>query len=155
MQISAICMSRPVGSGESRSPQVSAVEGGDDVGTTLDGGLASLPGLPGRVHHGPWHHVQLLGVVEAPPDLHWPVLQVFQFHWAAGERGKGRARGPAGFTGLAGRCALTRGCEPQDSVASEAGGAGSECPSKGKCPLMPHGPYFQKKLKTRALRELG
>lgn len=64
------------------------MERSDNIGTALDGGgePAGLPGLPGRVHHAAWHHVQLFGVVKVPPDLHRPVLQTFQFHWATQER---------------------------------------------------------------------
>lgn len=111
------------------SPQVSAVERRDDVGAALDRGgeLASRPGLPGRVHQGPWHQVQLLGVVEVPADPHGPVLQVLQLHRAARERGEGaeaglrsrgrhtlfswgyKARSPPGLTGDVGDAQAQRG----------------------------------------------
>lgn len=67
------------------SPELCAVEGGDDVGSVLRVGCdpPGFPGFPLRVHQGAGQDVELLGVVKTPSDLHRSVLQLLQFHGAA------------------------------------------------------------------------
>lgn len=73
------------------SPELCAVEGGDDVGSVLRVGCdpPGFPGFPLGVHQGAGQDVELLGVVKTPSDRHRSVLQLLQFHGAAwGTRAK-------------------------------------------------------------------